>query len=217
MSERQESMTAASAVFEALRRDLINGRFGAGEKLTISALKAHYQVGLSPLREALNQLAAYGLLLQEHQRGFRVPEISREALDDIADMRRELECMALERAMRQGDAEWESELLAAAHRLKRAEINMMPLDEWEVLHARFHRTLVAPCGSRWLLRFLDQLHDQFDRYRRLAPSSAEIRQKRDEQHYRLAELAIERNHHTAIALLQEHIQLSYEVALGSCR
>ena len=116
--------TASSRVFDHLRKDLVGGRFVAGEKLAINALKERYQVGLSPLREALNRLAAYGLLVQENQRGFRVPKLSRDELDDIAQMRLEMEGMALERAIANGDSLWEADLLAAAHRLKRADVTL---------------------------------------------------------------------------------------------
>ncbi|MCE8033080.1 MAG: FCD domain-containing protein [Halomonas sp.] len=210
---RKEQPTASSRIYDILRQDLVNGRFAAGEKVAISALKERYEVGLSPLREALNRLAAYGLLIQENQRGFRVPSLERGELDDIAEMRRELEGMALERAIRFGDAEWESELLAAAHRLKRADMAPEKVDEWEQFHTRFHRTLVAPCGSVWLLRFIEQLHDQFDRYRRMAPEAPEVRRVLDAQHGELVQLALERDIKAARALMDDHIQRSYEVAL----
>nr|WP_163500941.1 FCD domain-containing protein [Halomonas socia] len=215
--QRKQSATTASRVFDAMRHDLVNGRFTAGEKVAINGLKEQYQVGLSPLREALNRLAAYGLLVQENQRGFRVPRLDRRELDDVAGMRRELEGMALERAILNGDAEWESELLAAAHRLKRADLSPTKVDEWEQLHTRFHSTLVAPCGSVWLLRFIDQLHDQFDRYRRMAPGVPAVRKILDAQHGELVELALERDVKAARALLEDHIERSYEVALGSCK
>lgn len=205
--------TASSRVFDHLRKDLVGGRFVAGEKLAINALKDRYQVGLSPLREALNRLAAYGLLVQENQRGFRVPKLSRDELDDIFQMRLEMEGMALERAITNGDSLWEADLLAAAHRLKRADISLDKGEEWEHLHTQFHRTLVAPCGSVWLLRFIEQLHDQFDRYRRLGPKMPTIRQELDEQHHHLVELALQRDAKAARELMDDHIHKSYEVAL----
>ncbi|WP_372610668.1 GntR family transcriptional regulator [Halomonas sp.] len=211
---RRGSPTTSSRIYDILRQDLVNGRFEAGEKVAISALKQQYEVGLSPLREALNRLAAYGLLIQENQRGFRVPCLDREELDDVSEMRRELECMALERAIRHGDDEWESEVLAAAHRLKRADMAPEKVDEWELLHGRFHRTLLAPCGSVWLLRFIEQLHDQFDRYRRMAPEVPEIRRVLDAQHEELVELALQRDARGARELMDDHIRRSYEVALG---
>lgn len=210
------SATASTQAFEALKKDLIRGRFAAGEKLAISALKTHYQVGLSPLREALNRLAAYGLLEQINQRGFRVPAMRLEELDDIANLRSQLECMALAQAFQNGDAEWESLLLAAHHRLRRADEQPQQVEEWEIAHLRFHRALLAPCGSAWLLRFIGQLHDQFDRYRRLAPPNPEVRQVLDIQHGELVELVLSRDITAGRTLLNDHIRLSHGVAMGCC-
>ena len=106
-----------------------------------------------------------------------------------------------------------AELLAAAHRLKRADMAPDKVEEWEHFHACFHRTLVAPCGSAWLLRFIAQLHDQFDRYRRMAPEAPEVRRVLDAQHGELVELALERDIKSARALMDDHIQRSYQVAL----
>ncbi|WFF41970.1 FCD domain-containing protein [Salinicola endophyticus] len=211
-----DATTAASQVYAALKRDLIRGRFVAGEKLAINHLKETYAVGLSPLREALNRLAAYGLLAQENQRGFRVPALKRRELDDIAGLRQQFEVQALEAALRQGDAQWEAELLAAFHRLKRADEQPDALEHWEQMHLQFHRRLLEPCGSAWLLRFIEQLHDQFDRYRRMAPAHQDIRAQLDVQHAELVELALARGIAAARELIHAHIQLSYDVAKSAC-
>ncbi|WP_423823265.1 FCD domain-containing protein [Salinisphaera sp. SPP-AMP-43] len=204
-------------LYHSLRRDLIDGRFEAGQKLAIGALKERYGVGLSPLREALNRLAATGLLDQSHQRGFRVPELSHDSLDDVANLRRELEGQALAQAIEQGDQEWEVSLVAALHRLKQAEpmFDSSAHDQWEQRHSDFHRALIAGCGSRWRLRFIEQLHDQFDRYRRSAPKIERRREKLDDQHAKLAEYALARDSESACALLDEHIRLSWRVAITS--
>ncbi|UYG00791.1 MULTISPECIES: GntR family transcriptional regulator [unclassified Halomonas] len=211
------SGTASSRIFETLRQDLVRGRFAAGEKLAINALRERYQVGLSPLREALNKLAAFGLLVQENQRGFRVPGLSEAELEDITRLRLELEGMAFERAIAQGDAQWEADLLGAAHRLKRADKTQDMGEAWEALHTRFHRTLVAPCGSAWLIRFIEQLHDQFDRYRRLGANPPVIRQPLDDQHQKLVELALARDVQAGRELMDDHIRQSFEVALAHYR
>ncbi|MGO3003336.1 MAG: GntR family transcriptional regulator, partial [Halomonas sp.] len=54
--------TASSRVFDHLRKDLVGGRFIAGEKLAINALKERYDVGFRRFREELSKLAACGRL-----------------------------------------------------------------------------------------------------------------------------------------------------------
>ena len=81
------STTLASAAYERLRRDIRIGRLAPGEKLRIDALRAIYEIGASPLREALNRLSAEGLVVQEDQRGFRVPPVSIEDLLELTRTR----------------------------------------------------------------------------------------------------------------------------------
>jgi DNA-binding GntR family transcriptional regulator len=215
--EAPTANTTASQLYTALKRDLIDGRFAAGQKLAITTLKQRYRVGLSPLREALNRLAAYGLLVQENQRGFRVPALTCAELDDIAELRQRFEGQALAQALEAGNDEWEAGLLAAFHRLKRADETPDQLEHWEQMHLQFHRHLLEPCGSPWLLRFIEQLHDQFDRYRRMAPANNAVRETLNDQHGQLVDLAMARDTAAARALLEEHIRLSYEVAQGACQ
>jgi len=46
----------AAQVLGQLKHDILTGYFQPGEKLVMARLKQHYQVGVSPLREALSRL-----------------------------------------------------------------------------------------------------------------------------------------------------------------
>lgn len=212
----KKAESKSGRIFERLREDLLNGQFESGEKLAISTLREAYDVGLSPLREALNRLAASGLLEQEDQRGFRVPKLCTAELQDIVQLRIELECMAIAKALTYGDADWESELLAAGHRLKHASKEDTPIKEWERLHSRFHEVLLSSCQSTWMIRFIRQLHEQFDRYRRQAHHNPALRETLDEQHGLMVTYALERNVEAATKLVREHILLSSQGAFTSC-
>jgi GntR family transcriptional regulator, carbon starvation induced regulator len=73
--------TLASSMYDLLRDDIRHGRFPPGEKLRIDSLMELYEVGRTPVREALNRLAAEALIDQEDQRGFRTRPVSAEDLD----------------------------------------------------------------------------------------------------------------------------------------
>ncbi|MCZ6586034.1 MAG: GntR family transcriptional regulator, partial [Gammaproteobacteria bacterium] len=67
-------------VYERLRHDILNGRLEPGRRLRIKALKERYDVGHSPLREALNRLTASGLIDQVDGKGFQVSITSADEL-----------------------------------------------------------------------------------------------------------------------------------------
>jgi DNA-binding GntR family transcriptional regulator len=204
LMERQERSRAA-AVLQQLRSDILSGALPPGHKLGLAELCERYGAGMSPIREALNQLAADQLVRLLPQRGFWVAPVSRAELQDLTRTRVRLETMALADSLERGDAEWEASLLAAEHRLAALDPGRgqtPPSPPWESLHRAFHLTLVGACGSPVLLRLLGQLHDQFDRYRRVAGAVAGPRTG----HRAIVQAALARDRDLACRRLTRHIE-----------
>ena len=63
--------TLASTVYDRLLEDILKGKLEPGLKLKLQVLKTKYSVGNSPLREALNRLSEYGMVIREESKGFR--------------------------------------------------------------------------------------------------------------------------------------------------
>lgn len=51
--EKDNFSTISDRVMHQIRNDILNGEFEAGQKLILSDLKQRYNVGGSPLREAM--------------------------------------------------------------------------------------------------------------------------------------------------------------------
>ncbi len=206
--------TISADAFRLLRSDIISGALEAGSRLRFIELQARYGIGTGPLREALSRLAADRLVLQEVNRGFRVPPISLEDFSDIAALRVDLECKAIESSFANGGESWEEGVVLAHHRLRRLgraeaapEGDAVP-EEWEARHRGFHNALIAACGSPWTLHFCVVLHDQFDRYRRLAGRDPQVQMRLSQQHEELLDAAISRDPIRASKVLADHIQLT---------
>ena len=206
--------TLTSAVYERLRRDVLVGRLRPGEKLRIEALRATYEVGASPLREALNRLSAEGLVVQEDQRGFRVSPVSLDDLKELTRTRCWLNEIALRESIARGDTAWEERVVLTHHRLARTPVYSdasSKLDsEWERRHREFHAALISACGSRWLTAFCESLFDQADRYRYLSVYAHEHRDFVGE-HRAIMEATLARNAESAVRLLIDHISKTAEL------
>lgn len=204
-----ESATIADAVFARLRTDIVGGRFEPGERLRLDRMRALYGAGISPVREALSRLAADGLVVLESQRGFRVRPASIDDLNDIAATRIRIETAALALAIERGDDAWEARVVSAHHVLAKLDPTRIaePVRrvEWEARHREFHASLIAACGSPWLLHFSGLLWDQFDRYRRLARFSGQPQRHLAGHHLGLVEAVKARKAREATRILAEHI------------
>ena len=123
-----------------------------------------------------------------------------------------LECEALRQSIAIGDDAWEADLVAAFHRLARAEekrIGSESREEWEERNRIFHEVLISACPSRWLKHFLSLLYQQAERYRRLSLYLQPIPRDIHSEHESLLQAAIRRDADGAAAILSEHILLTF--------
>jgi len=98
--------TLIEHAYAQLRDDIVTGQLVPGEKLRVEHLKARYGVSAGTLREAITRLASDALVVTEGQRGFRVAPITIEDLEDITNLRVQIETEALRQSIRAGDAQW---------------------------------------------------------------------------------------------------------------
>jgi GntR family carbon starvation induced transcriptional regulator len=202
--------TLSDEAYRRLRDDLIAGRLVPGSRLRVERLKADYDIGASPLREALSRLASEGLVTAEGQRGFRASQLSLDDLADITRMRIFLETQAIEESVARGDDAWEARVVAAHHHLAKAEprsaaTSTVNFSDWEQRNRAFHDSLVAACTSRWLLHFREVIYDQHERYRRIAISHPEIPRDVRDEHRLIFEAALARDIPNVTRLSADHI------------
>jgi DNA-binding GntR family transcriptional regulator len=203
--------TKASTVYEELRADILSAVLEPGAKLRIEFVCERYRARNTPVREALNRLAAEGLLQRQEQRGFSVASMSAEDLSELTRARVAIEVMALRESLAHRDAAWEEHLVLARHRLERTPRSLHSEryeanPEWERRHREFHRALIAACGSRWLRRFSDELADHAYRYRQRSMQAAYLQRDVAAEHAAIADAALAGDSDRAVALLQAHFE-----------
>ena len=209
----------AGSVYEQIKYDILHCEFNPGDKLRLHALREKYGVGLSPIREALSRLAVEKLVTSIEQRGFRVAPVSKRDLEDILDMRTELECLALSRSIDNGDDEWEARIVGAFHRLSlvlrtKDENSMQPNPDWEERHKEFHEALLSACGSPRLFTFVQTLADQSSRYRRLAAKYSNQPRADNREHKKIMDAVLARDKDKAASLLVAHLRKTVKIVLA---
>ena len=144
--------TLTQNVYQRLRADLLACRLMPGQKLKIEELCERLSAGSSAVREALSRLAADGFVVVEPQRGFRVTPLSFTELRDLTNVRCEIEGQCIRDAIKHGDIDWETAVIAALHRLSRTPERAPDdpkryNDDFAVAHTAFHQAVVAACAS----------------------------------------------------------------------
>ncbi len=205
-----EPKTLVEAAYKQLRRDIIEGVHAPGDKLRVEHLKDQYEVGAGTLREALLLLVTDALVVAQGQRGFRVAPISLADFEDITRTRVLLETDALRQSITLGGEDWEAGVVAAFHRLSRAEQKLTDheagiTDEWEMRNRAFHEALIAACPSRWIRHFQAILYQQSERYRRISLFRQPVARDVHAEHQALFEATLARDATRATSILTEHI------------
>jgi DNA-binding GntR family transcriptional regulator len=208
--DEPEARSLTSAVFAILKREILSCRLQPGEKLHIGKLAATYDVSLGAVREALSRLVANGLVTAEDQRGFRVSPASIRDLDDITETRIEIECLALNRAIVRGGADWQESI-------QRAWVNMSGArpgtDRWPHLHNEFHAALLGACGLEWLMHFRAVLFEQSERYRSLSRQPKAHQRDLEAEHRELMRATLHRDANEATQLLAQHFRRTRDLVL----
>jgi DNA-binding GntR family transcriptional regulator len=213
VNDEINGLGVGDAFYEAIRRDIIFGRLQPEERLRLEPLRKRYTVSVTTLREVLNRLVSEGFVLAEGQRGFEVAPVSDENLIEIANLRILLESYALELSFRDGDLDWEANVLAAHHRLKSMEERMQAGDfavreTWKRYDWEFHRALIAACGSRELLQTHGSVFDKYLRYQMLTLTYRG--QIAAQEHRDLLAAALRRDADSAKVTLTRHILTGVE-------
>jgi DNA-binding GntR family transcriptional regulator len=90
-----EQVSLRARVEQALSAAIITGELAPGTLLTVPRLAAQFDVSATPVREAMLDLEGRGFVEPVRNKGFRVTEVSDEALRDIVEVRQLLEPPAM--------------------------------------------------------------------------------------------------------------------------
>lgn len=213
LSAPGQGQTVSETVYRLLKMDILSGVIPSGSALLTRDLLARYECGISPLREALARLVGEQFLEATSHRGVKVPQPSVSDVEDVYRIRIALEREALALALRHGDDEWEGEIIATCHRMEKATLPDHVADqptsiiEWETRHRAFHHSLIKAAPSPRLLKLIDQMVDQTERYRALrltGMNKAKIQGDVAAEHRKLMELVLARDP-ASLDFLAQHL------------
>lgn len=217
-SKEKQAETLASSVYEALLQDIVRGKLRPGHKLHLHTLKDEYNVGNSPLREALNRLSTNGMVVREENKGFHVSPASTEELQELVRTRCWLEEIALRESIKNADDEYDERIVLAYHRLRKVSQGQdsgVISPELEARHNEFHDALISNCNSKLLLGYCSQLREQTLRYRNLAAVIAYRESNEEKEHQAIRDAIFDRNADEAVKLLNAHYEMTAEIVISS--
>ncbi|MDD4200046.1 MAG: GntR family transcriptional regulator [Eubacteriales bacterium] len=143
----------STSLLAKLQRDILTGKFKPGQKLTEQDLCREYEVSRTPLREALRQLEADGLVENILNRGSFVIGMSDQDYNDLFEMRKAYEVQAVEWAI---DRITEEEMERLEEIFEFMEFYTMrnDIEKMQVINSSFHQAIYEASHNRILQKQL---------------------------------------------------------------
>jgi DNA-binding GntR family transcriptional regulator len=195
-------MTAADKAYAVLRDEIITCALEPGQQVAQPGLAARYQLGMTPLREALQRLALEGLVQPIPRFGYIVSPITLTDVNEIYELRLLLELPASRLATLRGTNE-QIERIAQMADFRYIYRDSQSYSEFLTRNLAFHSAIAACSGNRRLEDTVCRLLDQMTRIFHLGLNLKDSAEEMRAEHQELASALRARN-----ADLVEQITLS---------
>ncbi len=198
-------------VTEQIRQAILEGSLKPGEWLRQERLAQQFGVSQMPIREALKELAAEGLVEHIPYRGVRVVEFSAEDVEDLYAQRCFLEARAARAAALRITPDELAQLRAIVAQM-RQHLADEDLPLYRDLNREFHQLIAQASGRQYLIRTLNQLWVNFPNmlwanFPQTARTSTPERTPQDVlQHEAILEALERHDADAAERLMREHIE-----------
>jgi DNA-binding GntR family transcriptional regulator len=196
-----DKTTISIQVAQELRRRILAGEYPQGVKLQQEQIAAELGVSRSPVREALGQLEAEGLVVLTPQKGAQVSPISRDEISELLELRLLVEPHLLALAI---PAMTEADFKRATAII--SEMADIELGGWSDANWRLHETLYAPAARPGMLKLLRRTHETIGRYIRMQVMATNGRADAHKEHKLILDACQKRDVEKAERLLTQHIE-----------
>lgn len=205
MDQPKRPLTIAQSVAAQIREQILKREIAGGEPLRQDAIAKEFGTSIIPVREALRQLEAEGLVEVKARRGAIATELTLDKALEWIHLRRLIETDLIGQAI---DKITEDDIESARQILGRFDAALdkrREIDHWSDYNWEFHSTLYRPADKPETMKVLSSLHKKCDRYIRLQLLTGDHIARAEREHMELLELCRKRNKRAAKALMQKHI------------
>jgi DNA-binding GntR family transcriptional regulator len=166
-SEKRKFKTKQELVYEALRAEILHAELAPGTRLVIDELARRFDVSAIPVREALSQLQAEGLVDVRPHAGATVAGFSAESVAELFAVMEALEALAADAAVAHASAADIASLMSLIERMAKARKGS-ERERWADLNQEFHLAICRIARLPTVLELTERVLDQWARLRRIA-------------------------------------------------
>lgn len=200
----EEYLPLRDVVFKTLRKAILTGDLKPGERLMEIHLANKLGVSRTPIREAIRMLELEGLVTMIPRRGAEVAHITLKSLQDVLEVRRALEALAVELAC---DRITREQLLTLREACDHFAFVTKTGNATEIAKAdvELHDIIVQASDNERLKQLVNNLSEQMYRYRFEYIKDASKHEQLIKEHEIIYNAIAKKERATASAAIKTHI------------
>ena len=208
-----EYLPLRDVVFTTLRQAILRGELKPGERLMEIQLANKLGVSRTPIREAIRKLELEGLVITIPRRGAEVAEITEKNMQDVLEVRKSLEALAIQLACERMTQE-------AIEQLKQKSIDfqasLSTKDVTKIAEAdvQFHDVIFEATDNQRLVQLLNNLREQMYRFRVEHLKNEDWYPQLIEEHEEIIRRLENREREKAMQIISKHIDNQVNVVRG---
>ncbi|MCY0877450.1 MAG: GntR family transcriptional regulator [Firmicutes bacterium] len=196
--------TKKDYIVRRLRQKILDGEYGPGDRLKVRQLAQEFGTSEIPVREAINQLAATGLVTITPHVGAVATPVSSEDLTEIFEIRSALEELATRLATERMPSEALQEIERLAVALENAVEIGQEAEELNRLNRAFHMAIYRQSRNQRLVHMIEELWNHAGRYPAPLTGRDDNTYQSLREHRAIIEALRSRDAERAARLTQEH-------------
>lgn len=187
-----------SRVYQILYRQIVGRRLKPGARLKEEHLTKELGISRTPLRDAITRLVKDGYLDAEPRRGARVKKFSAKDVNEIYDIRKALERLAIRLAI--------GHIAPPALKQLNGQFRGQKARNIQKADRELHNLIIMNCGNKRLIEMLGNLYKLICIFRREGYQSPRRSENASDQHLRIIAALLKGNAVLAEKKMCEHIE-----------
>jgi DNA-binding GntR family transcriptional regulator len=198
-------------IVESLRQRIFEGEYGPGARLNIADLAQRFGASPVPVREALRNLEAEGLIEFRPNRGAIVRNVSPAVVRELWLIRTPLESLAGAEAAKLATPDD----IAAVEALVAEMENDIGTESWHRSHTLFHERLYAISGLPRLIQLVGNLRGQMRPYSKIYLRNRDHVGQAQKEHRAMVECLRKHNPEKMARLIGTHLERPARMAMAA--
>jgi DNA-binding GntR family transcriptional regulator len=209
-STKDVFVKASDKIRLKIEEDIKQGTLLPGDAIDDAELAARYQVSRTPIREALIQLQAQGMVTSLPRGGMIVAKMDLKQLLSLWELLAELEGVTVRLACQRVTQD-ELQEIALVHENSRSIMEAEDVDGWQAANLRFHELIYHAARNPYLRQEVLRMRTRTGYYRRHAFGALGRIVASFEQHSKILEAFLQRDAEAAASAMVAHMRPASDV------